>query len=86
MRGYIAAWIREQPNCACCGVAWHLFPKNGMKNDASPSIDQLAPGAGYLLDNISLICWRCNNIKRNYSAADLQKVAAWILGREKGES
>jgi hypothetical protein len=75
---YIIAWLQRQPNCECCGIGFDLGPKNGVKKDASPSFDQRIPGAGYELANVALICWRCNNIKRNYSAEDLRIVAAWM--------
>lgn len=45
---------------------------------ASPSIDKFDPSKGYTLDNVALICWRCNNIKRNYKADDLRRVANWM--------
>jgi len=58
-----------------------LGPKNGKPNDASPSVDRFDPSVGYTIANTSLICWRCNNIKRNYRAEDLPRVAAWMPRR-----
>lgn len=78
IKKFVIDWLQRQPNCECCGVAFHIGPKNGAPMDSSPSFDQIIPGSGYLLPNVALICWRCNNIKRNYSASDLRLVAAWI--------
>lgn len=74
----VEKWLRAQPNCACCQVALHCGPKNGQWREDSPSFDRFDPKAGYELANVSLICWRCNNIKRNYTADDLRRVAAWM--------
>lgn len=75
---FIEWWLLRQPNCECCGTAFNHGLKNGVKADDSASFDQFFPGHGYLLKNVRLICWRCNNIKRNYAANDLRKVADWI--------
>lgn len=75
---FIEKWLIRQPQCECCGVDFYFGLKNGKKNDASASFDQIVPGKGYQLSNVALICWRCNNIKRNYSCSDLETVAKWI--------
>lgn len=75
---FIEAWLRRQPNCECCGTAFHFGPKGGVKTDSSASFDQIEPGVGYELKNVALICWRCNNIKRDYRAGDLRMVARWL--------
>jgi hypothetical protein len=74
---FIAAWLERQPNCECCGAEFLLGPK-GVVNDSSPSIDRMDPRLGYELENVSLICWRCNNIKRNFSSYEIRRVADWI--------
>lgn len=75
---YFEEWVSRQPNCACCSTPFDLGPKNGKANDASPSVDRFDPSVGYTIANTSLICWRCNNIKRNYRAEDLRLIAAWM--------
>ena len=71
-------WLIRQPQCSCCGCAFDIGPKNGHFRNAGPSIDRFDCSRGYDLENIELICWRCNNIKRNYVAADLLAVAGWM--------
>ena len=79
---FIEAWLRRQAHCECCGVEFHIGRKgDGSKNDRSPSIDRFNSSIGYELTNTFLICWRCNNIKRNYDATDLMTVARWIKNK-----
>lgn len=79
---FFIEWMQRQPNCECCGVEFDVGrdrkKTKGQKSDRSPSIDRFDTDKPYELDNIRLICWRCNNIKRNYSASDLRMVADWI--------
>lgn len=75
---FLIDWLARQPTCECCGVELVFGRKRGRKLERSPSLDQVVAGAGYLLPNVALICWRCNNIKRNYDVADLTRVALWL--------
>ena len=78
-KSFFIEWLDRQPNCECCGKPFHIGPKKtGQKSDLSPSIDRFDPNKGYTVDNIKLICWRCNNIKRNYNQQDLRMVANWM--------
>lgn len=78
---FVIDWLRRQPNCECCGVVFAMQTAvAGQKCDASPSFDRFDSCGGYEIENVRLICWRCNNIKRNYGAADLRMVADWIDG------
>lgn len=75
---FFIRWLQRQPSCPCCGVKFSIGFKGGVLRDDAPSIDRFDTTRGYDLDNIALICWRCNNIKRNYQASDLRRVAAWM--------
>lgn len=78
-KAFFEEWLRRQPDCESCGVAFVVGPKRKHEpNPAAPSVDRFVLKRGYDLDNICLVCWRCNNIKRNYAAADLRCVAAWM--------
>ncbi len=76
---FMAAWLRAYPKCPCCGVTYAIEPggRSGPSNQ-SPSVDQIAPGEGYVSGNVALLCWRCNNLKRDASALELEKVARWM--------
>jgi hypothetical protein len=79
----VAEWLRSQPCCECCGTPFRLQPDGtGMKCDASPSVDKIHPQAGYVQGNVALLCWRCNNLKRDASSAELQTIVDWM--RSKG--
>jgi hypothetical protein len=81
-RKFIEDWLRRQPNCECCNIQLDIGRKGvGCKNDASPSFDRFDLAKGYTLENTALVCWRCNNIKRNYAPSDLRMVANWIERR-----
>jgi hypothetical protein len=80
---YIYEWLLRQPACPCCGVTFRTGIRlgTGQKCDASPSIDRFIPSRGYVLGNVSLICWRCNNLKRDATADELARVAEWMRRR-----
>lgn len=82
---FIESWLARQPNCECCSIPFHLGLKHGQKNDASPSFDRFDLSEAYTLKNTALICWRCNNIKRNYHESDLREVADWMQHRRGDE-
>lgn len=76
-------WVRSilttQPLCACCGRELDIGYKfDGKINNNSPSIDRLVPSLGYVEENIALICWRCNNLKRDASSQELETIARWM--------
>lgn len=77
-KSFVIAWLERQPFCDCCGVPFHFGPKDGRARDASPSFDRFDSSKGYIEGNVFLLCWRCNNIKRNYTSQDLRIVASWI--------
>lgn len=80
---FIRDWLRSQPQCECCGTKFDMGPKDGVRTDDTPSVDRFDNDKGYTLDNAALICWRCNNLKRNYSEQDLRRVADWMEKRRK---
>ena len=75
-------WYRRlsaSPNCPCCGIEFALsFEGRKRYRDNSPTVDRIDNSKGYTVLNTAVICWRCNNIKRNYSSRDLRIVADWI--------
>lgn len=78
-------WLVIQSHCECCNIKFAIG-RSGYEprvlRDNAPSIDRFDTSRAYEIDNISLICWRCNNIKRNYQATDLYRVAKWIENRK----
>lgn len=76
---YLTEWLMDEGNCPCCGIAFDVQPKfDGLKNDASPSVDRIQPARGYVQGNVALLCWRCNNLKRDATPDELQRVVDWM--------
>lgn len=73
-------------NCPCCGVMFDYYtvPPRSERNP-SPSLDRLIPELGYTAKNTRVLCHRCNCIKNNATADELEQIAAYIR-RETGAS
>lgn len=67
-------------NCPCCDRT--MAPRTGESAhgpvDESPSLDRLDASVGYVPGNVTVICWRCNNVKRDATSAELRRVADWM--------
>jgi len=80
---YIMGWIERTPACPCCQFPIDYGYKGlGQKNDRSPSIDRIIPNLGYVIGNVALICWRCNNLKRDATPDELETIARWMRSHE----
>jgi hypothetical protein len=44
----------------------------------SPSLDRLVPARGYIPENIRVISWRANDLKRDASRAELARLVDWM--------
>ena len=77
----LVEWLRRQEACECCGRTFRLRPEGKAKSDSSPTIDRLVPALGYVTGNVALLCWRCNNLKRDASADELETVVRWLRRR-----
>lgn len=79
---YLADRLRNHPYCECCNRHLDVGRKfNRQKNDASPSIDRIVPKLGYIQHNVAILCWRCNNLKRDAGYRELEIVASWLKKR-----
>jgi len=43
----------------------------------SPSLDRIEPAKGYTKGNVQVISWRANQIKRDASLEELQRIGEW---------
>lgn len=70
--------------CPCCSQK--MMPRTGAAKQGptpqSPSIDRLDSAYGYVPGNVAVICWRCNELKRNATPDELRKILMWIEGHE----
>lgn len=46
----------------------------------SPSLDRIIPEFGYTKDNVRVISWRANCLKRDGTAEEFERIAAYIRG------
>lgn len=75
----LVEWLSGSPACECCGRKLSVsFRHDGKKHDDVPSVDRFDPAFGYVAGNVSLLCWRCNRVKGDATAAELECVAAWM--------
>jgi hypothetical protein len=79
---YIIEWLKNTPLCPCCGTEIDYGFKAGNRKNNSPSIDRFDPSRGYTVDNISILCWRCNNLKRDATADELEVIIRWMRSNE----
>jgi hypothetical protein len=77
---YLYCWLRSIKKCPCCGVTFNIerSGKSYVARDNSPSLDKIRPEHGYVAGNVAMICWRCNNLKRNSNPIELFKVVKWM--------
>lgn len=81
---YLLEWLLRQPVCECCSMKFEVQRKlsgNFSPSDRSPSIDRIDPKRGYVVGNVALICWRCNNLKRDATAEELERIVFWMRNR-----
>lgn len=77
---FIMDWLVNQPACDCCGREF-IHGTNGYFNNSSPTFDRYVPHLGYVIGNLALICWRCNNLKRDATIEELETVVRWMRSR-----
>ena len=61
--------------CQCCGVGLEI--KIG-RYPNSPSLDRVVPERGYTVDNVRVVCARCNFVKSNATVVELEAVVRYI--------
>lgn len=78
--GYLMDRLERNPACECCRKRLAIGGvKHGKPDDASPSIDRIHPERGYTVENVAILCWRCNNLKRDATPMELKIVTDWML-------
>lgn len=60
--------------CPCCGKR---FGSTGDRQ-SSPSLDRINPRGGYTLDNVTIICFRCNSLKRDATYEEIKQIEEWM--------
>jgi len=67
-------------NCPCCSARMEMRSGPAVHGPLpqSPSLDRLDAKQGYVPGNVAVICWRCNNLKRDASIEELRAILAWM--------
>jgi hypothetical protein len=78
---YFVEALKKNSICECCGREMDFTFKNNV-NDRSPTVDRIVPSLGYVNNNIAIICWRCNAIKKDADLAELKNLLNWMLHYE----
>ncbi len=71
----LTIWIANNRNCQSCGVEFVFSSKD---RNRTHSVARFVPILGYVRGNVAIICWRCNNLKRDATADELQTVVNWM--------
>lgn len=78
----VEAQLRHNLGCDCCGAEMSVEPKGKIGPALnSPTLDRINPKGGYVRGNVALICWRCNRLKSDATAAELHRIAYWMERR-----
>lgn len=78
---YFDVLLRSNASCECCGLELDFSFKNQV-NERSPTVDRIIPALGYVIDNIAIICWKCNAIKKDAELAELKNLLEWMMNYE----
>jgi hypothetical protein len=71
--------LRANPptHCSCCRKLLDYSVGRGMNKDDSPSLDRWDNTKGYLLDNVRIICYRCNELKRDGTLEEFKNLGRY---------
>lgn len=79
---YLLGLIQHKPElCECCGNAIDYTVDTIVRHVPkwrSPSLDRVDTSKGYIPNNVRIICWRCNALKRDGSLLELEKILAYM--------
>jgi len=78
---YLRSFKGQRPaECPCCAVAFDyaLSQVKGRPKLNGPSFDRIDTTKGYVPGNVSIICWRCNALKRDARLHELEIIVAYM--------
>lgn len=62
----------------CPVLGMRLRPSTtGRASPSSPSLDRINPRRGYVPGNVIVVSWRCNELKKNATLSEMERVAAF---------
>jgi hypothetical protein len=75
-----AADVQMDENCPCCARKMQMRSGPAGKGPlpSSPSLERIDGTKGYIPGNVVILCWRCNEIKRNATLDELRTIVTWL--------
>jgi len=73
--------IQIPEECPVLGIP--IIADNKPRTDNSPSVDRIDNSKGYVSENIVVVSWRANTLKKDASLEELQKIADFYRKVEK---
>jgi hypothetical protein len=79
-----AADVQMVDNCPCCSrkLQMRTGPAVHGPLPSSPSLERVDGTRGYVPGNVVILCWRCNEIKRNATLDELRTIVSWLESRQ----
>lgn len=68
--------------CPCCSVTLdYSVGRPRELRPSTPSLDRVDCTKGYVVDNVAVICWRCNMLKRDALLSELENIVEYMRER-----
>ncbi len=81
-REYILVLLKENPECQACGRKLDMETRGKAPNRVT--IDRQDNSKGYVLGNLGIICWRCNQLKKDGTLQEFKGIIAYMEGEPAG--
>jgi len=77
---YFCERLSQNSVCECCGRLLNLCSKAvGVLYPDSATVDRVNINVGYIIDNVSILCWKCNAVKKDASLHELEQLYNWMI-------
>ena len=72
--------LRANPptHCACCQKVLDYSVGRGYDKRDSPSLDRWDNTKGYILGNVRVVCFRCNELKRDGTLKEFKNLVRYM--------
>jgi uncharacterized protein YaiL (DUF2058 family) len=79
---YVKLKATPAEQCACCAATleykFKMHDGRGFVLNRSPSLDRFDNTKGYTVENVRVICLRCNILKRDATVEELEAIVAYM--------
>ena len=77
-REYLVWLAAAHPNCECCKKKLDMDTKEQTKPDRI-TIDRKDNGKGYIVENLGVLCYRCNILKSDGTVEEFQRIIDYMI-------